>query len=71
MNRSFARFSHIKQCIYDTGSSVDDHMLASYMAATVAIVQAQFTQRRFEDGMQVRLQICIWFFIKLIRVQPI
>lgn len=54
---NFAWASRNKQCIHDTGSSVDDHLLASYMAAAVVIVQVQFTQRRFEDGMQARCRI--------------
>ena len=33
---------------------MEDHLLGSYMAAAVAVVQAQFTARRFPDGMQVR-----------------
>lgn len=36
------------------GSSVEDHLLGSYWAAAVAVVQAQFTARRFEGGMRVR-----------------
>lgn len=45
------------------GSSVVDHQLASYMAAAVAVVQAQFTARRFPNGMQV-----IDTFVKLLCV---
>ena len=35
------------------GSSVTDHWLKSYMDAAIAIVQAQFTAKRFESGTQV------------------
>ena len=36
-----------------SGSSVTDHWLGSYLDAAIAVVQAQFTARRFEDGTQV------------------
>lgn len=60
---------HLSVLIYfaAAGSSVGDHLLGSYTAAAVAVVQAQFTARRFPNGMQVMIHCALMEFVYFFR----